>query len=340
MNSQKTMSHQVLRWAAPLWAGTGIALTAAPSFAASFASSESFVDIFGFSHTPNSTLSAVQSNTFTKAGTIPDANFDTSFEESEFPLLLGRNRATAEFQALALGENTVADVDASVFANDSLSTADVISTSASDSEGNSVAATVEASAFFSTIAPVASNRLSATAIGDRGTNARGIAQGTSTVLGNFFIDRQPGNEVFSFDFNLSSLLQAVVENPQREQARATANISFLLLGGANENDRTVLDFFSFSSKLTKTENFLENSYSTQKSSNFAFDFFDNSSDSNSNTINILGSYQRSFQAPTYLTLVEVKQGNATTNVPEPISTLGAGAAALLGVAFKRKLAKK
>ncbi len=340
MNSYKNIPHQLLRWAAPIWAGTGIALTTAPVFAASLASSEASVDIFNFSHSPYSTLTSVQTNTFTKAGTILDETVDASFEESEFPLLLGGNRAEAEFQAIALGENTLADVDASVFASESLSATDLISLSASNSEGSSVAATVEASAVVSTVSPLFSNSLSAKTIGDRGANYQGIAQGKSTILGSFLVGNETQNDAFSFDFNLSSLLQALVENPQREPAKATSNISFLLLGGSNEDDRTVLDFFSISSNLTKTENFYENSYSSNKSSHFTFNLFDVSSNSSSNEINILGSYQRSFQTPTYLTLVEMKQADATTNVPEPLTTLGAGTAAIFGAVFKRKLSKK
>ena len=176
MHSQQYISHQLLRWTAPLFAGTGIAMTATPSLAATLASSDVSVDVFSFSHSPYSTLTSVQTNTFTTAGSIPDSSTKNSFAESEFPLLLGGNRATAEFQAVALGENTVADVDVSVFASESLSSTDLISTSASDSEGSSVAATVEASALISTLNPLASNRLSTQTSGDRGTNYQGIAQ--------------------------------------------------------------------------------------------------------------------------------------------------------------------
>jgi hypothetical protein len=339
MYLQKYMSPQFLRWATPLCAGTGIAMLATPSFAATLASSTASVDIFSFSHSPYSTLTSVQTNTFTKAGTIPNTNFENSFEDSEFPLLLGKNIAEAQFQAVAFGENTVADVDVSVFASESVSATDVISVSASDSEGSSVAATVEASALFSTSNPLVSNRLSTQAIGDKGAKYQGIAQGKSTILGKFFIGDEPETETFSFNFNLSSILEAFVENPQRERSKATANISFLLLGGSNEDDRNVLDYFSLSSKLTKTDNFYENSSSTQKSRDFKINLFDTFSDSSHNENNILGSYKRDFKTPTYLTLVEVKQTDATANVPEPLTTVGAGTAALVGAAFKRKLAR-
>lgn len=340
MYLQKNIPHQFLQWAAPLCAGTGIALTATPSFAASFASSEALVDIFSFSHTPYSTLTSVQTHTFTKAGTILNADIEDSFEDEDFPLLSGQNQAIAKFQAVALGENTIADVDAAVLALETLSTTEVNSISASDSEESSVAATVEANALFSTFSPLVSNRVSTQTIGDRGSNYQGIARGTSTILGQFFIGEESENDIFSFDFNLSSLLQAVVENPQREQAKAKSNISFLLLGGSNEEDRTVLDFLSISSKLTKTDTFFENSYSIEKSSEFTFNVFDTASDLSSNEINIFGSYQRRFQTPTYLTLVEVKQTESTTNVPEPLTTFGAGTAALLGAIFKRRLSPK
>jgi hypothetical protein len=338
MDSQKYISYQLLRWTAPLFAGTGIAITATPSLAATLASSDVSVDIFSFSHSPYSTLTSVQTNTFTKAGTIPQENSEAAFEDSEFPLLLGGNRAEAEFQAVALGENTIADVDVSVFASESLSSTDLISISASDSEGSSVAATVEASALISTLSPLASNRLSTQASGDRGANYQGIAQGKSTILGQFFLGNEPETETFSFNFNIVSTLAAFVENSQRERAKATANISFLLLGGSSEDDQTVLDFLSISSNLTKTENFYENSSSANKSNNFTLTLFDEFSNSDRNDINIFGSYQRSFNTPTYLTLVEVKQAKSLTNVPEPLTTLGAGTAALFGAVFKRKLA--
>lgn len=339
MYLQQNISHQLCRWTTSILAGTGMAMTATPSFAATLASSTASVDIFSFSHSPYSTLTSVQTNTFTKAGTIPNANFEDSFENSEFPLLLGQNTAEAQFQAIALGENTLADVDVSVFTSESISTTDIISISASDSEGNSVAATVEASALFSTSNPLVSNRLSAQAIGDQGANYQGIAQGKSTILGKFFLGNEPESETFSFNFNLSSMLAAFVENPQRDRAKATSNISFLLLGGSNENDKTVLDFFSLSSQLTKTNDFYENSSSTQKSDSFNVNLFDSFSDLDSNEISLLGSYQRNFKTPTYLTLVEVKQTEATANVPEPLTTVGAGTAALFGAVFKRKIGR-
>jgi hypothetical protein len=340
MLSLQCISYKLLRVSAPILAGTGIAITATPCFAAIFASSTAEVNIFNFSHNLYSSLTSVEANTFTQAGTIPNGNFDNSFEETEFPLLLGGNVAQAQFNAVALGENTVADVDVSVFASDTLASSDVAAISASDSEGNSVAATVETSALFSTSNPLASNRVSAQAIGDRGANYRGIAQGTSTILGQFFVGNQSETEAFSFNFNLSSMLAAFVENPQSERAKATSKISFLLLGGSDKDDRHVFDFFSISSKLTKTENAYENSTSSKKSSNFKLNLFDTSSDSDSNASEVLGSYQRDFKTPTYLTLVEVKQAGATANVPEPLTTLGAGTAALFGAAFKWKLSKK
>lgn len=337
MSWQQHRTRQLYPWATPLVIVTGMAMTATPTFAATLASSRASVDIFSFSHSPYSSLTSVQTNTFTKAGTIPNANVESSFDNFEFPLLLGKNTAEAEYQAVPLGENTIADVQVSVFASESISTTDVISLSASDSQGSAVAATVEGSALVSTSNPLVSNRLFAQAFGDRGANYQGIAQGKSTILGKFLIGNQPEAESFSFTFNLSSRLAAVVENSQRARAKATSTVSFLLLGGANEGDREVIDFLSISSNLTKTPDFYENSTSTQNSSHFLLNLWDEFSDVDSHQIDLLGSYQRDFKTPTYLTLVEVKQTEATANVPEPLTTVGAGIGLLVGTVFKRKV---
>lgn len=327
MHLQKNISYQFLRLTVPVFAGTGFALTTTPSLAATFASSETSVEIFNFSHQPTSTFIEAQTNTFTQNVISPEPVY---FEDIT---TFGDNRAQAEAQAVALGDGTNTDTNASAIAIPSDSFANASSFSISSSDESTVSSQAESAAYFDLNNLFTVNGLSAEVLGEGGSSYQGISQASSTILGNFFIAE---SEVFSFDFEIASILAAVVEQPQYEKAKASADISFALLGGSNEQSLEVFDFFSFSSYLTPENNY----YSAENSNYFNVNLVQESSEFNVNGFGISGSYQRDFTTPTYLTLVEVKHTQAATNVPEPLSILGAGTASVLGAIFKRRLSKK
>lgn len=327
MNSQKTIFHPLLRWAVPVWAGTGFALAATPSFAATFAYSEASVDIFNISHQPTSIFTSSQTNTFTQAGIVPEPTYFESLRPSiDF-------RAESEARAVAFGENTNTDTFADSIATDTDSFSDANSFSISSSDNSAVQAQAESTTYFDATSPFAINAI-ATEVFGQGSRYRGISQAQSTILGNFSISE---SEVFSFDFGVSSLLAALVDRPSYETAKATADVSFVLFGGETEENQQIFDFFTFSSQLSPTQSSYLADYS---SDSFAVNISPDTSDPTVNSFEILGSYQRSFTTPTYLTLVEVKRTQADANVPEPLSLVGAGVASVLGATFKRKLSRK
>lgn len=328
MLKPRPLFQQFFPWTTPLFVVTGMAIAAAPSVAATFASSTTSVDIFNFSHSPYSTLASAQTNTYTTAGKDIDA---PPFEAlPDLPLLLGGTNASAQANAVAFGDNTNTDSFASPLTTPNNALAEASSLSISQSDDGFVDSEAQSTAFFGSSTPFAFNEVWVQSLGFGG-DYQGISQANSTVLGSFWV-----TDSFSFDFNVSSLAIALVDTPKWERAKATSNVSFVIFGGANETDRTAFDFFSFSSLVTETET----SSSTQASNNFSFSTFENSSEPGVKDVSLWGSYQRQFNTPTYVTLVEVKHAQATTNVPEPLTIVGSGAAALMGIAFKRKTSKK
>jgi hypothetical protein len=164
------------------------------------------------------------------------------------------------------------------------------------------------------------------AFGDQ-DNFFGFAQSEASVIGEFLLNPAPNStESFSFDFTAFFNLAT-----SGEKSTAAADISLVVLGGTDPNpaNQTVFDFFSVSGELNTLGE--DDLFSVDASDNFTLNTFLPSGDfgvdieEESADLLAMGSYQRQFDRPTYLTFVETKETKATvqasTQVPEPASTL-------------------
>lgn len=215
--------------------------------------------------------------------------------------------------------NTVAIVPASSEAN-SGNDQNVLSSSIR----NATNAIAEADAIFLSDNPAfAANSIFSNAFGE-GQNFLGLAQSEASVLGRFLLDPEPdGTESFSFDFTAFFDLET-----SGVQSKAIADISFLVLGGTepNHTNQTVFDFFSVSGALKTIGQ--DDVFSVEASDNFTLNTFLPSGEfggdleEESASVVAIGSYEREFRRPTYLTLVEAKRTEVTVKAPEPTSIFG------------------
>jgi hypothetical protein len=195
------------------------------------------------------------------------------------------------------------------------------------SAGDSATAIAQADSLFFTNPPAfATNTNLSEAFGDQ-DNFFGFAQSEASVIGEFLLNPAPNStESFSFDFTAFFNLAT-----SGEKSTAAADISLVVLGGTDPNpaNQTVFDFFSVSGELNTLGE--DDLFSVDASDNFTLNTFLPSGDfgvdieEESADLLAMGSYQRQFDRPTYLTFVETKETKATvqasTQVPEPASTL-------------------
>ena len=148
-----------------------------------------------------------------------------------------------------------------------------------------------------------------------------LAQSQAEVVGNFFFDTA---SLFSFDFIISSLIDTQIDNPLSEFVGAGANISFAIFGGTSQSNQSLLDTFSLSALLFSQGPDVGTTLQ-QSSNNFDVDVFADEDFGDSQTEESIfffaeGSYQRSFDANSYVTVVEVKNNAAAVAVPEPFAS--------------------
>ncbi|MEB3830511.1 hypothetical protein [Phormidium sp. CCY1219] len=184
---------------------------------------------------------------------------------------------------------------------------------------------------------VAWNESSSLAFGE-GHDYRGFAASEARVIGNFFI---PEAEDFYFDFSGGLQLATSIENSPGEAAKAAADISFLLLDRSQPENQQLLDFVSLSAALETDldTDFIGYQNSPTVTANFS-----------SHTefgglqefagIGVEGSVKRSFNSPTHLSLVELKNTRVAVKAPEPSLTLGFMVLGLLGIRLKSQTTKE
>src|SRR6476661_1512829 len=155
-----------------------------------------------------------------------------------------------------------------------------------------------------------------------GNNYSGLAQSQAAVIGDFFIDAE---ETFSFTFQTFLALLTSVDNPQSERARANGSISFWVI---NTVTNLLLDSFQFAIGLDSSSGFYANAFVSNsfKPTQINFNFLAQESAAAS-LLYTSGVYSRTFNSPTNLRLVEVKNNIAKTEaeaeaVPEPSTVLG------------------
>ncbi len=182
--------------------------------------------------------------------------------------------------------------------------------------GGAVAAFANANAKFVVAPPEASNSSLSLALGEN-RDYLGLAKSEATVIGKFDV---AANTFFSFKFTGDLNLQTSIDNPPEENARASGDISFVLLDTASQK---VLDFLSLAgSVITQGDS---NFIATQNSDNVTLSHIleDHKFKKKQGfaTASVEGSLQRSFNDNRSLALVEVKRNQARVQAPEPSTNL-------------------
>jgi hypothetical protein len=189
-------------------------------------------------------------------------------------------------------------------------------------------------------------------------NYLGLANAEGKVLGNFFVD---AGDSFSVDFTAFLDLETSIDEPA-ENAKANADISFLLYdttditdpnllddffaqllsNGTSNIQKNPLDFFYLNGNLNS---FNDNDFITsQRSQNITLSNQDTQLNFGGNaefaTALFTGSLKRSFANPTNLTFIQVRRTQVKVSVPEPSTSLALlFLCALVAVATKTKLKK-
>jgi hypothetical protein len=189
-------------------------------------------------------------------------------------------------------------------------------------------------------------------------NYLGLANAEGKVLGNFFVD---AGDSFSVDFTAFLDLETSIDKPA-ENAKASADISFLLFDTNDIADPSLLDDFfdrllsDITPNIKKTpldffylngtlNSFNDNDFiRSQRSQNITLSKQDTQFNFGGNaefaTASFTGSLKRSFATPTNLTFIQVRRTQVKVSVPEPSTSLALlFLCALVAVAAKAKLKK-
>ncbi len=200
-------------------------------------------------------------------------------------------------------------------------------------EGSMVQAMAEAEAMFLIEPAVASNPSLSAALAES-QDYLGIAESETSVIGNFDIE---ANTKFSLDFISNLELATSIDNPPKESARASGDISYALVDTQN-ND--VLDFFNLVGNIVTEGD--DDFVALQKSDNVilseAFGAPGFGGLQEFLAVSIQGSLERYFADETTVALVEVKRNRAEVKaVPEASSTLALLlASGVVGIISRRR----
>ena len=200
------------------------------------------------------------------------------------------------------------------------------------SEGGMVAAMAKAEAIFLIEPAVAFNSSLSEAFGES-QDYLGIAESEASVIGNFDIE---ANTKFSFDFISNLELATSIDNPPKESARASGDISYALVD-TQSND--VLEFLNLVGNIVTESD--DDFVALQKSDNVilsqAFGAPGFGGLQEFLAVSIEGSLQRYFADKTTVALVEVKRNRAEVKVPEPSSTVALLlAGGVVGIVSRRR----
>ncbi|MFB2937759.1 PEP-CTERM sorting domain-containing protein [Aerosakkonemataceae cyanobacterium BLCC-F154] len=200
------------------------------------------------------------------------------------------------------------------------------------STSGDVTAFANAEALFIPDETKAENFSLSTAQGE-GVEYLGVAESLAAVIGYDF-QVNPGE--FSFNFRGALNLGTAIENEKSESANAYGNILFQLV---NSVTGEVIDYFALYGGLnTPGEgDYLDYEYS----GNITFtEEPDLTTDFNSNTefaiASVKGTYSRTFDSLTYLTLLEVKNNEVAVKAPEPSATLALLFFSILAISYGAK----
>lgn len=190
-----------------------------------------------------------------------------------------------------------------------------------------VNADADAVANFITNPPISANNSSWSRVNGDGSAYSGSAESIAAVIGYDFKVAQ--GETFSFDFDADLNLTTSIDNPQFETANATGKITLELYDTTNQDDWLYLDSFTLSGLTSLGDNDYLNYDSSNNIKLNPSGTIDTSfgGEQESANASVQGDFSRTFDSLTTLTLVEVKNNQASVSVPEPSSFLGL----LLGV---------
>ncbi|MCC5606613.1 M10 family metallopeptidase C-terminal domain-containing protein [Nostoc sp. CHAB 5834] len=184
-------------------------------------------------------------------------------------------------------------------------------------------ATVQAAAVFNTDPTFSSLFSDVTGIGLDGSFA-GSASSEMQVIASFKV---AAHKTFSFNFLADLALKAKeIENYGAEYNQAKGKIGFLALDTTNPNKPKVLDYFGIQGKLISSEYIADLGYS--KSSNVTIKSrpqsidIDGDNGEDSVTGKVVGSYNKTFEYDTNITLVEMNASNITFLGDSLIKNLG------------------
>lgn len=184
-------------------------------------------------------------------------------------------------------------------------------------------ATVQAAAVFNTDPTFSSLFSDITGIGLDGSFA-GTASSEMQVVASFKV---AAHKTFSFNFLADLALKAKeIENYATEYNQAKGKIGFLALDTTNPNKPKVLDYFGIQGKLISSEQIADLEYS--KSSNVTIksrpQTIDIDRDNGEDSVigKVVGSYKKTFEHDTNITIVEMNASNITFLGDTLINNLG------------------
>ncbi|MBW4451674.1 MAG: hypothetical protein KME55_02745 [Nostoc indistinguendum CM1-VF10] len=190
-------------------------------------------------------------------------------------------------------------------------------------ESGVATATVQAGSVFNTDPTFSSLFSDVTGIGLDGSFT-GSASSKMQVIGSFEV---AAKKTFSFDFFADLTLTAKeIDNYAAEYNQAKGKIGFLALDTTNPDKPKVLDYFGIQGKLISSEHIADLEYS--KSSNITIKSrpqttdIDGDNGEDSLIVKAVGSYQKTFNRNTNITLVEMNVGNITFLRDTLINNLG------------------
>jgi hypothetical protein len=187
-----------------------------------------------------------------------------------------------------------------------------------------VNADANAEASFITAPPASANNVSYSSVNGNGSEYFGSAESTAAVIGYDFVVNK--GETFSFNFAAGLNLATSIDNSQFETANASGIITLRVYDTTNRDNWINLDSFTLSGNLTTSGNkdYLDYQTSQNISLNPSVTTIDTNfgGDRESANAAIQGIFSRTFDSVTNLTLVEVKNNQASVSVPEPSSFLG------------------
>lgn len=246
--------------------------------------------------------------------------------------------AEAATFSLSTGQATLFNFNFSPAAGTSVVDTDTFT----DAPGGRVNATADADATLLAEPPIGTNETFSRVVGEsvlgESTDYFGFATSQADVIGSFLIPGGASKQQFSFDFVSTLQLLTEIDDAQTESAQATGSIALFLFDDSRPNERRLLDFFTVRGNVDTPGH--QDELETRNSRNFTFaenSFRQFGGLQEAAISEVRGSYARTFELPTRITLIEAKSNFATTEaVPEPSTIAAIALSGAIGTIWKRR----